>query len=367
MKKKVLCILYLPPPVHGAAVVGSNIQNSELINTTFKTKYINMSASATLTDIGSFSFYKIYRYVRLVTNVLFNLFFFRPDICYITPTIKGIAFYKDSLLIMLCKVFRCRVVLHLHNKGIKNPLGIFEKTFYKRVLKNTNLILLSSRLYSELSDFVDMSHVFICYNGMPVKEIDPINREVGEVVRILFLSNMMKEKGVFDLLEACKVLKESGLNFSCRFIGKWSDISEETFNERVTDLKLKENVIYSGALYGDDKDLYLKESDIFVFPTFYHNETFGLVLLEAMQFALPLIATDEGGISDVVKDEYNGYIVAKNNIDALAEKIMDLIQNPDKRKLFGENGNKLFVEKFTLDIFEKRITEIFNKVLYIYK
>lgn len=182
--------------------------------------------------------------------------------------------------------------------------------------------------------------------------------ENNKVFNILFLSNMMEEKGVYTLLEACSILKRKGIPFICHFVGKWSDITQETFNKKVKDLDIAKNVIAHGAKYGNDKMPYLQQANTLVFPTFYHNETFGLVLLEAMEYSIPCISTNEGGIPEVIDNGITGYIVEKKNPQALADKIEILINNPDLCKSMGKAGKKKFLAEFTLDKFENRLKDI---------
>lgn len=178
----------------------------------------------------------------------------------------------------------------------------------------------------------------------------------NHVFNILFLSNMMEEKGAYTLLEACSILKKKGFSFSCHFIGKWSDITEEKFNYDIANWGLSDYVSAHGAKYGEEKKEYFQQAAIFVFPTY--NETFGLVLLEAMEFSIPCIGTNEGGIPDIIDDGITGYIVEKKNPSALAEKIEILIKNPELCKSMGEAGRKKFLEKFTLEKFENRLKDI---------
>ena len=89
---------------------------------------------------------------------------------------------------------------------------------------------------------------------------------------------------------------------------------------------------------------------------------FPLVLLEAMQFELPIISSNEGGIPDIVKDSETGFIVEKQKPKQLAEKIKWLIDHPEEVRLMGEKGQKYFLEHYTLEIFEKRMTHILNQI-----
>ena len=81
-----------------------------------------------------------------------------------------------------------------------------------------------------------------------------------------------------------------------------------------------------------------------------------------MQFSLQIISTFEGGIPDVVKDGINGFLVPQRDAQALADKLEVLIVNPLLRKEMGFAGRKLYEEKFTIEIFEKRLLEIFRNL-----
>lgn len=108
--------------------------------------------------------------------------------------------------------------------------------------------------------------------------------------------------------------------------------------------------------YNEEKKAFFENADIFIFPTL--NEAFGLVLLEAMEHALPCIATDEGGISDIVDDGKTGFIVSKRNTEALADKIEYLLNHPEERMRMGKLGYKKFKNQFTVGKFEERLAEI---------
>lgn len=184
-----------------------------------------------------------------------------------------------------------------------------------------------------------------------------------KITSILFLSNLIESKGVFTLLEACAILKTKKIQFNCVFIGGEGDIDIAKFNKKVTELDLVDNVTYQGKKYGEAKYQAYSNADIFAFPTYYRNETFGLVNLEAMQHSLPIVSTFEGGIPDLVIDGFNGFLVPQRSVIELADKLETLILNPSLRKSMGIAGKKLYEDKFTLEIFENRMLNILSDVI----
>lgn len=109
--------------------------------------------------------------------------------------------------------------------------------------------------------------------------------------------------------------------------------------------------------------MFWKDADLFVFPTFYYNECLPLVILEAMEQWLPVISTNEGGIPDVVFNGQTGYTVEKNDPTALVDSLERLFMNPELGIQMGKAGRKLFEEKFTEEVFEKRMKECLENAI----
>lgn len=363
LKPKILFILHLPPPMHGAALVGNLIKNNALLNKNFRSDYINLSASNNLNEIGKFGIFKLFRIFKVQCSVLKKLIFNRYDLCYVTLTSSGLGFYKDAVIVLLVKLFRIKIVFHFHNKGVsKHKINYLNNFLYSFVFKNTNSILLSDYLYYDLQSYVKHSNIHICHNGiMPLNQINSFVKPLNDAkCKLLFLSNMMKEKGVLELLNACVALKNQNYNFECHFAGNWMDITEDYFNDFVSKNDLKNYVFAHGRIIGDEKFELFKSSDIFVFPTYY--DCFPLALLEAMDFSLPIISTYEGGIQDLVIENYNGFLIKQKDTNSLIDKISHLISHPELRLKMGENGNKLFNEKFTLKQFEEKFSQIITEL-----
>ncbi|MGQ9722575.1 MAG: glycosyltransferase family 4 protein, partial [Candidatus Jordarchaeum sp.] len=153
-------------------------------------------------------------------------------------------------------------------------------------------------------------------------------------IRILFLSNLGKEKGAFDVLEAVpKVVK---IHNNVEFIFAGDRRNEETINEFIKFIKANPllPITLTGPLYGKAKTDLLLSGDVFVFPP-REPEGHPWAIVEAMAAGLPIITTDQGAIKESVKDGVNGFIVEKRNPHQIAEKIKFLIENPDVRKKMG--------------------------------
>lgn len=360
-KPKILFIMHMPPPVHGAAMMGQYIHDSKLINERFDCHYINPSLSDSVSNVGKFSFYKIISAIKNIIFIIKEIKKIRPNLCYYTSTADGWGIYRDLLVLAVLKWNKQKIVLHMHNKGVaKFSVKHIGASFaYRHIFKGAKVILLARELYKDVRNYVQPDNVYYCPNGMPKTNYETFcRRTTNKEYTFLFLSNMIEEKGVIDVLRACTVLKGEGRLFKCQFVGKWSTVSKEYFNEIIEKYNIKDVVSYLGPKYGKEKVDALKKADALVFPTYYHGETFGLVLLEAMEYGLPCISTYEGGIPSVIDNENTGLLIRARDVEALVDKMRWLIEHPHEGLIMGEKGRKKFLKEFTLDIFEKRLSDI---------
>lgn len=359
VKPKVLMVLHFPPPVHGAAMVGDYIRKSDTLNDEFNFKFINLSTSSKVDEIGKRGLRKWLKFFTILFQTLGSVLQFKPSLVYFTLTTSGVGFYKDAMIALVVKLFRVKVIYHLHNKGVKLNSDYFHnKWLYRLVLRKSKVILLSEKLYWDVEKFVKRDQVFICPNGIPDISYD-LNIKKNRT--ILFLSNLIESKGVLVLLDACEILLKEGLEFTCYIVGGEGDITENHLNRLIETKGLKNHVSYLGKKYGNDKKKIFETAKVFAFPTYYEKECFPLVLLEAMQYAVPVVTTNEGGIEDIIQDGQCGFIVPKKNPKALAEKLAVLLNDSNFSEKMGRQGRRRFENEFDLRIFERRLAEILKK------
>ena len=365
MKPKILFILHLPPPIHGAAMMGKYIQESELVNSSFDCFCINLATAGSLSDIGHISLKKLLKYFFLLKHISHVVREIRPELVYITPNAGGKAFFKDFIVVQMLKSMGCKVIAHYHNKGV----SVYQSKwvynfFYKRFFSNLKVILLAETLYKDIAKYVKREDVYICPNGIPSSCKEEMEARRNNVIpHLLFLYNLLISKGVIVLLDALKILKEKEYTFVCQFIGgETAEINAVQFFEEVNKRELSDLVTYVGRKVREEKEAFFRQADIFVFPTYY--ETFGLVNLEAMEYKLPVISTNEGGIPDIVKDGENGLICEKQNPVSLADCIAKLLDDEELRVKMGSAGHEKFCREFTLDKFENRMRDILNQNLF---
>ena len=361
-KPEILFICPLPPPVHGSSIVSQSIKDSAVLNEAFEMDFINLSTSRKVEEIGTQSWMlyakKVLRFIGIYTSTLWKLTIHRYDLCYLAITCHGVGFLKDAPFVLLCKLFGRKVVIHQHNKGMaKDVRRPVYRWLLPLVYKNAKVILLSWHLYPDIEKVVKRENVMICPNGIKPTVNPDFQRTPNKIPHILFLSNLLIDKGVLVLLDALKILKDKGYSFVCDFVGsETKDIDAARFAKEVEERELNSLAIYHGRKYGEEKDVYFKQAEAFVLPSF--NEAFPLVNIEAMEYKLPIVSTNVGGIPDEVVDGENGFIIKDKDAQSLADALCKLLGDESLRQKMGENGYQKFEEKFTAMCFENKIQEI---------
>jgi glycosyltransferase involved in cell wall biosynthesis len=366
MKKKILCLVQLAPPVHGASMMNGYLTESKLINDHFTLEIINLQFNKTLGELKTFSVTKTFKAFAYAFRIVNKMIRFKPDLVYFTLSSKGFAFYRDAFYIFLIKRFKTKIIFHLHSKGIKkNSESTFlNKFLYSRVFNNTETICLSNNLRQDIED-VSKSKPYVVPCGIPVTKKSGINTEkkINPVPQILYLSNFIEAKGILVFIDALGLLKEKGRVFNARLVGAPADVTMEIVEKKIKDKNLTSFIEVVGPLYNEKKNEEYKNADLFVFPTFYENEAFPLVLLEALKFSLPVISTFEGGIPEMIENNETGLLVEGQNAEMLANRMSSLLDDPLLRTEMGNKGYNRFINNYTLEHFEHRILKTFDDVL----
>ncbi len=378
-KPRILFIGTLPPPIHGSAVVSQQIKESKVINDAFDCDWVNLGTSRSMEEIGKNNPIKIFRLFFALFKEFWYLLTKDYALCYLAITCHGSGFLKDSPFVLMTKLFRKKIVIHQHNKGMTNDV---DRWPYRWLLplcyKNAKVILLSWYLYQDIKKVVKKEDVFVCPNGIKINEnlnnnggstgtttkSDHWNMkfENNRLPRLLFLSNLIESKGVLILLDALKILNDKGVLFICYFVGgETKEIDANRFHDEVVKRELNDNVKYLGRKYDEEKNEMFKNTDVFVLPTM--NDCFPLVILEAMEQGKPIVTTTIGGIPDIVDDGKTGLIVKAGDAQLLAGCLEKLIVNGDLRQQMGENGRKKLIREFTDEVFEENMLKILNDVV----
>ena len=133
--------------------------------------------------------------------------------------------------------------------------------------------------------------------------------------------------------------------------------------ELVEQLRINDNVQFTGRIPNNEIIQYLHKIDIFVVPSISESETFGVSAIEASACSIPVIASNIGGLPEVVVDGVTGLLCPPRNVDALVDKILLLIREKQLRRKLGMNGRIAIESKYTLERSGEMIEKVYNKIV----
>ncbi|MEZ4801584.1 MAG: glycosyltransferase family 4 protein [Gelidibacter sp.] len=367
-QKKILFILHLSPPIHGAAKVGDTILKSKKINQEFDARYIKIKSSITLSEINKFKVLKLYFFAELFFKVIYQLIMFRPQLIYYTASPCGLAFYRDLIVSLPLRFYKflnkSHIFFHYHLEGINSfaTASKFNSRLTNFFIKDTNLIFISKAMVGELEKIKNYRKVFYVHNGI---EDTPINEDFNSIwedklksntINVLYLSSMIKDKGYHHVLNLAKNVQQRGReDIKFNFAGAYFSDSDRTyFDNFVIKNKLKDTVEYLGFINGADKTKLFNNSHLLIFPS--KKDVFPLTILEALSYGIPILTFDAGAITEIVSTKI-GLISNKesleNDFDKFTEEYLNFKACSACRNAFLDN--------YTNEIFEKNLIDILNK------
>lgn len=252
--------------------------------------------------------------------------------------------------------------------ALRNGLQRFyNQHLLPRVLEEAEVIITTSESYLEDSPYLTRHRekIRVIPNGIHPQDFQTtLTREEcrekldlpQDRVIILFLGNLVPYKGPYLLLNAFKELVNDYDDLMLLFVGRGP--LQEKLEEQSQGLE----VHFAGYVPDQMKALYYQVSDIFSLPSVNRAEAFGIVNLEAMASALPIVASRLGGIPDIVREGENGLLFEPGNQEELSRALRFLVDNPDERERMGRAGQGM-VEDYSWTEIAGRTEKIYQELL----
>ncbi|MDX1953602.1 MAG: glycosyltransferase [Verrucomicrobiota bacterium] len=383
---KVLIFAHVPPPHHGQSYLvqllleafGGDHSKGEGITNHYGIECYHVDArfSQGMEDIGRFRIGKLiqlfgycFQAIRLGIRHQIDTFYYIP-----APALKN-AIRRDWLIMLLCRPFFKYVVLHWHAAGLggwmqKEASGI-EKALTMRALGKARLSIVTAKFSMTEGEAFFSKETKVVLNGIPDpcpnfdQEVLPLRQQrmamIKEtllnggnsetMIQVGYLGLCSRDKGLLDTVKGIALANEqlralhSPFRMQFKVAGKFlNDIEKMEYDQLVAELHLEGMVQHVGFLYGEEKLRFFKGLDLFCFPTFYFAESFGLILLEAMAWGVPVVTTKWRSIPEVLPAGYGGLvdICAPKQIASSLIRMMSQDVGRDLRKHFLQN---YFIER----------------------
>lgn len=259
-------------------------------------------------------------------------------------------------------------IWHFHEFLKEHPelKPIFPLPFVFSIVKNLSdcIVAVSDFVKGQFKEYSD-SEIITIYNG-----IAEINCTLSsnyfrrffelknEDIIIIDIGLLSETKGFLNFINAAGLSSSQNENLKFFWIGGALKDSMKKFEKAVKVNKLKGTVFYIG--HSKNVNDLIQSSDILVCSSLL--ETLSLTILEAMAASKPVVSTDCGGPAECIIEGETGHLVPVNDSIAMSMRIIELAGNPEKRNLFGENGFRLYKEKFTLSNFVKKFEDLYVRI-----
>ena len=360
----ILLVGQTPPPFHGQAVMTEMLFEHDWGK--LKIERLRMAFSDELDSVGVASWRKIWRLCCLIISTWSIVIRCKPKVLYYLPASPNMTpVIRDIIYLFSVRWLFPKTIFHYHAYGLADFVS------KKKIIKQLGIIAYGRADCSidvnvttpPSGEYFKAHENIVVMNGLDVGVADrkPLK---DSNLKLLYVGMLCEEKGIFDLIKVAKSLREQGSSVKFQMVGSWrSSELRVRFELNSQEEEVFDMFEFTGALSGDAKWQAYADADIFVFPTRYHAETFGLVLIEAMAFGLPIVTNRWRGIPHVIGDSGCAEMCEVHDIESLIRAVKKLIECPELRGYLGEAGAKHYQKNFTKYAFITRMEQVFRDTI----
>ncbi|MFC4322624.1 glycosyltransferase family 4 protein [Litchfieldia salsa] len=277
-------------------------------------------------------------YLRIIKKI-------KPDVV-LTYTIKPNVYGG-----LACRLSKVPYITNITGLGtaVENE-GVFQKitlSLYKAALKKSKCVFFQNKDNEKFfinKKIISDNYRLLPGSGVNLEYYSLLDYPANKSINFLFVSRVMKEKGIDQFLEAAEYIRNKYPNTIFHILG----YCEQDYEERLKELQNKGIIQYHG-MQNDVREFH-KISHCTIHPTYY-PEGMSNVLLESAACGRPIITTNRAGCREIIDNEVNGYIVEQQNTQDLINKIESFLNlNYDGKKQMGLEGRKKVINEFDRQI-----------------
>jgi len=358
-RPRILMLGPLPPLTGGMATVVGNFSQSPLAS---QCRLLVINNGKTTPPHRSL-FTGVLAQARLGGRVFVNLLHHQAQIVHI-HTCALFTFWRDILHMALARTMSCKVIWHIHDGSFVDFMA--QGSAVRRGLIRTALrmgaavIVLGERSRRNLQPLAPGVRWRVVPNGVPVPQLS--GSPTDGPARFLFLGNLTRRKGAFDLVDAAEAVFRRGVAITVRLAGgEVSAGQRDELLRHIESLGCKDRITLLGVVSGAAKRRALEESDCLVLPSY--AEGLPMALLEGMAYGLPVIASNIGAIPEVVTEGQEGFLVAPGAVNDLSDRMARIAGDVELRRLMGRSARARIQQRYSLEAVSNQILGIYREAL----
>ena len=365
--KKILVIGQTPPPFGGQALMINRMLEGTYANA--RLYHLRMAYSKDMDDLGKIRLGKSFHTISIIFRAVYLRLRHNIRVLYYPPSGPSILpMFRDITLLVCIRWMFKSTIFHFHAAGLSDSylkLPRLARWLFRRAYFNPDIAIQLSSFNPDDAALLSAKSTYFVPNGIEDEYLAMgcPSKPDNSVCRVLFVGLVSESKGVLVLIEAIRILRDSGVRVKVSVVGKFASESfERTVLSQISELGLGDIFDFTGVLVGQAKHEQYLAADIFCFPTFFECESFGLVAVEAMQFQVPVIISRWRGVQSLIDDGNEGFIVPVQDAKAVAEKIALLAANPELRVRMGRIGRERYLQHYSIEMFYQRMDDCFANV-----
>lgn len=265
------------------------------------------------------------------------------------------SYYRKSVFIRTAGIYHKKIVIHQHGGSFmefyEKDLSDAGRRGVKKLFSMGDAFLVLGTAWKDFfGTIIERDRITVFPNAI---QLPVLKKKQYGVHKILFLGRMCREKGIGELLSVMPKIKEKYPDVHLYLGGIWED--QELQAEAAA---LKDYVTDLGWIGGAAKQNFLQECDIFVMPSYFEGQP--VSILEAMANACGIVASDTGGIPDMIVDGQTGLLVPPKDAKTLEEKLLTILADPDFCRRLGENARRKAAAEYSME-------QNINQLLAVYE
>ena len=233
-----------------------------------------------------------------------------------------------------------------------------DKKYINKIIKSVSKLDYFVLVSKELEEFYRQK--VKCKTVYIPNTLDYYPKKVSDLEekRIISVGRLSEEKGYLDLIDVFSLVHQVYPDWKLDIIGDGNQ--KENIQKKIEEYGLKDFIILHGFQNKEYINQLLQKSSVYVMCSY--TESFGIVLLEAFSFGIPCVAFDSArGATEIISNNWNGYLIKDRNKEIMAKKVCELISNPNRRIIMGANGIKK-ANQYSMDEIRKYWIQIIETV-----